>query len=731
MKKNSEDNLISPLSRVDGRDKVMGAAKYSAEYKIDGLTYGVIVGSTIAKGSINNLDTKKAEIADGVLTVLSYKNLPKIPGYEGDTELGPAGLKVFNNNKIFFDGQPIAIVVADTYERAIFASTLIKATYFKDSPDTNLNANLSKAVTPKNRKDYSRGLEDAYKTAPLKVEEEYVMPINVHNPMELGSITAVWYGDDKLTVYDKTQGVKGAQRTYAKLFNLKPENVRVISTFVGGAFGMALRTWPYQAVTIMASKIVGKPVKLMLARNQMFTQVGYRPYTLQKIGIGATQEGKLVGITHHATGITSTYEQFTEGTVNASRFMYNCENVNTIYKLIPINIGTPTPMRGPGEATGTFALESAMDELSYKLKMDPLEFRILNYAEKDPETNKPWSSNYLKECYSKGAEKIGWKNRDQQPGAKMENGEHVGYGVSCGTFGAYRNTASARMILTNDEKLIIQSATSDIGPGTGTAMVTIASSMLGIDPANIKFQLGDSILPNAPTQGGSTTVSAVGSAVHDVCIAMQNKLLELAKSLPASEFKNVPSEKIVWSNARISNGNISLNYTDILKQNNLPNIDLTVESKGTEEMQKYSMYSFTVHFVKLYVHPATGMVRLKHVVSVVDSGKIISPKTAESQMLGGVVGGIGMALTEEGIIDYRTGRYVNNNLADYHVPVNNDVPDIDVIFIDKPDPITNPMGTKGMGEVSLIGFAAAVSNAVYNATGKRIRELPITPDKLI
>ena len=731
MEKVFTDIEVTPLSRVDGRQKVTGAATYSAEYKIEGVTYGVVVGSTIASGVINSIETKKAEKADGVLAVMTYLNLPKVEGYTGAGEIGPAGLKIFSNNKIFFDGQPIAIVVADNYERALYAASLVKATYTAEKQVTDLYTNLSKAAAPKGRKDYSRGIVDAYKTASVKVEEEYVVNFNVHNPMELGSIIAIWDAPNKLTVYDKTQGVKGSQHTYARLFNIPPENVRVISPFVGGGFGMALRTWPYAAGAVMAAKLVGKPVKLMLARSQMFTQVGYRPYTLQKIGIGANKDGKLTGITHHATAITSTYEEFTESTVNATRFMYQCENVDTIYKIVPVNLGTPTWMRGPGEATGTFALESALDELSYKLGMDPVELRRINYPSVDPENGKPWSSNYIKECYTKGAERIGWDKRNPKAGSMMENGQHVGFGMGSGTFGAYRSPASARLLLKNDGSVIIQSAASDIGPGTGTAMVSIASSLLGIDPSSIIFQLGDSSLPNAPIQGGSGTVSAVGSAVHDVCLALRAKLLQLATDVPDSPYKNITVENIVFANSGISYKGNSLPYTEILKQNKLPVIDISIDSKGSADMQKYSMYSFAVHFVKVYVHPATGVVRVKKVVSAVDTGKIISPKTAESQMIGGVTGGLGMALMEEGVIDHRTGRYVNNNFADYHVPVNADVPDIDIIFIDKPDPYTNPLGTKGMGEVSLIGFAAAVSNAVYHATGKRIRQLPITPDKLI
>jgi xanthine dehydrogenase YagR molybdenum-binding subunit len=368
-------------------------------------------------------------------------------------------------------------------------------------------------------------------------------------------------------------------------------------------------------------------------------------------------------------------------------------------------------MRGPGEATGSFAIESALDELSYKLTIDPIELRLRNYADTDLERNLPWSSKYLKECYQQGADRIGWNQRNPQPGSQRDGDWFVGYGIGCGAFGAYRNKASAKIRLLSDGTVNIQSATSDIGPGTGTSMTLIAADTLGLPADKITFQLGDSSFPVAPTQGGSQTVSSVGSAVHDACMALRQKLNTLA--------------------GLAADSTAPIDYTAVLQQHNLPFLELTQESQGGEDAKKYSSYSFSAHFAQVRVHALTGQVKVAKLVAVVDAGKIVNQKTASSQMIGGAVGGIGMVLTEEAVFDDRYGRYVNGNFADYHVPVNADIPDIEAIFIDKPDPIINPMGTKGIGEISLIGVAAAVANAVYNATGKRIRELPITPDKLI
>jgi len=697
------------LDRVDGRMKVTGRAKYSAEYNTKGLVYGVLAGSTITSGTIKTIDAKAAENAPGVLAVYTYINSPKIPGYQ-DPPVQPKGpFRIFNDNKIYFNGQPVALVVADTFERAQYAATLIKVAYDKTSFQTDLKSNISAGVSPRNGKDYVKGQEDAYKTAPVKIEQEYILPTDVHNPMELHAIIANWDGDDKLTVWDKTQGVLGTQRSIAQAFKLDPKNVHVISPFVGGAFGAALRTWQHEIAAVMAAKALKKPVKLVLSRAEMFTAVGYRPYTWQKMGLGATTDGKLVGITHEASGQTSMYEDFTEGTVNISQLMYACPNVNTRYRLVSLNVNTPTPMRGPGEATGAIALECGMDELAYALNMDPIDLRVVNHADTDPQTGKPYSSKFLKDAYQLGADAIGWKNRNMKPASATENGWLVGYGMGTGMFGAYRGAATVLARLLADGTLDLETAVTDIGPGTGTAMTNIASEVMGVAADKISVKIGDSALPPSPTQGGSSVTSTVGSAVNDACVQLKEKLKELS--------------------GNAEGGNLS--YAQILQAHNLPQLEVTVTSKSSPEAAKYAMYSWSVHFMKVLVHPTTGVVKVDKAVSVADCGTIVSPKTARSQIIGGTIMGTGMGLMEEAVIDHRYGRLVNNDFANYHVPIQADIPQLEALFVNKPDPYINPMGAKGMGEIATIGVAAALANAVFNATGKRVRDLPITPDKLI
>jgi len=697
------------LNRVDGRLKVTGKAKYSAEYNTKGMIYAVLAGSTITSGSIKSIDSKQAESAPGVISVITYLNAPKIPGYQDSASQAKGPLKIFYDEKVYFNGQPVAMVLADTFERAQFAAGLVNVTYNTTPFETRLTKNLGKDVSPHNAKDYLRGREDAYKTAPVKIEQEYLIPTDVHNPMELHAIIANWDGDDKVTVYDKTQGVLSTQRSIAQAFKLTPANVQVTAPFVGGAFGAALRTWPHEIAAVLAAKLTKKPVKLVLSRADMFTSVGYRPHTWQKIGLGATLDGKLTGITHEASGQTSVYEDFTEGVVNISQLMYASPSVNTKYRLVSLNVNTPTPMRGPGEATGAFALECAMDELAHELDMDPIALRMANYADSDPLTGKPYSSKFLSDAYKLGADAIGWGKRTQKPGTVTENGWLAGYGMGAGMFGAYRGSATVVARLLADGTLDIQTAVTDIGPGTGTFMTKIASDIMGIAADQIRVKIGDSSLPPSPTQGGSAITSTVGSAVNDACVQLKQKLKELSGNVEGG----------------------SGGYAQILQQHNLPQLEVTVTSKGGPDMAKYAMYSWSVHFMKVLVNPATGVVKVDKAVSVADCGTIVSPKTARSQIIGGTIMGTGMGLMEEVVIDHRYGRLVNNDFANYHVPIQADIPQCEALFVNKPDPYINPMGAKGMGEIATIGVCAALANAVFNATGKRVRDLPITPDKLI
>lgn len=703
-----------PLTRVDGRLKVTGGAKYAVEYDLPDMAYGVLVTSTIAKGRIKNIDTSAAEKAPGVLSIITHVNSPKVPGYGAKPDPEKARVvgqefRLFYDEKIHFNNQPIALAVADTFERATYAASLVKVEYVRESHQTDIRKNLSKAYTPKRPDNSARGIANAYKSAPVHIEEEYQTPIHVHNPMEPHATTAVWEGD-RVTIYNKTQASKLAQSDIMKAFSLPEANVHVHSPFVGGAFGSSSRIWPQEMAAILGAKKVGRPVKVALRRDQVFNMVGYRPRSVQKVGLGATTDGKLVGITHEAYGSTSAYEQFTERTIHPTKSLYSCPNLNATYRLISLDLSTPCWTRGPGETSGSFALESAMDELAYALKMDPMALRLANYAEVDPENGTPWSSNYLRMCYEQGAQRFGWSKRNPVLRSTRDGSWLIGTGMAAGIYHANRSPATARAVLQADGTLIVQSATADVGPGTYTIMTQIAADVMDMDPARVRFELGDSSLPPAPGQFGSHTTASVGSAVHDVCVALKEKLQVLA-----ADQKNRDGQA----------------YADLLKQRNLTQMDVTKESKEEPDKEKRSGQSFCANFVEVRVHAATGEVRVSRVVSALDVGKVINQHTARSQVLGSVVWGIGMALMEDGVIDHRYGRYVTKDLADYHVPVCADVPAIDVILIDQPDAFLDPIGAKGIGEIGLIGFAAALANAVYHATGKRIRELPITPDKLL
>ncbi|CAN0281928.1 unnamed protein product, partial [Phaeothamnion confervicola] len=438
--------------------------------------------------------------APGVLGVFTHQNMPPIPGWDapaGKQADGPPPkpateetYRILSSPKILFDGQPIAMVVADTYERATYAASLVKVVYSKQNPRTDLGKHIKDEITPKGG-DYARGNAGAFQSAPVQLESEYTIPIEVHNPMELHGIVAHWTGEQELMIYAKTQGVNMTQHAMAQAFKIDPKNIHVHAEFMGGGFGMGLRTWPQETAVVAIARKIDRPVKLVLNRSQMFTLVGHRPYTAQTIQMGADQNGKLVAIHHAATAETAKYEDFTEATVNMTRFMYDCPNVSTRYRLVRLDRSVPIWMRGPGEATGAFALESAMDEMAHKLNLDPIEFRLKNYTETDPEHNRPYSSKHLKEAYERGAAAIGWKDRKNEPASTKEDNWLIGYGMSTGVFNAFRWEASARVVLHADGSLVVQSAVTDIGPGTGTALTMIAHNVLDGPFERIKVEYGD------------------------------------------------------------------------------------------------------------------------------------------------------------------------------------------------------------------------------------------------
>jgi len=689
------------INRIEGKLKVTGTAKYAVEYPLENIAYGMLVTSTIAKGFIKNIYTDQAKASPGVLDILSCFNRPDIPGYHKPIDENKARYygkeyRLFADNRIVHYNQPVALVIAETLESARHASSLIKVEYQEYPHETSLLSNLDKSITPHRPSDSFKGNSAALDTSAVQIEQEYHTPVQVHNSMEPHAATAWWKSPAQLHIFNKTQFVQSTVAAFAEYFNLEKDNVIVNSPFVGGAFGSASRVWPHEMAAVMGALKVGRPVRVALNRDQVFNMVGYRPQAVQRIKIGADRQGKFLGIKHEAWGSTSSYEEFVERITDPTKSMYNWPHIQTSYRLVPLDVSTPTHARGPGETTGSFALESAVDELSYQLRIDPIQLRIKNFAAIDPDNGLPWTSNHLKLCYEKGALLFGWDKRKPEPGS-MKSGEYLlGMGMSAGIYKATREPSTASAQLNSDGTYTIKTSVADTGPGSATVFAQIAADTLGVDILAVKFLWGNSSFPPAPGQFGSHTTASVGSAVYEVCMELKDKIRDYRRA------GTIPKEILV-----------------------------TKESASAEGEKKYSGKSFCANFVEVLVHPLTGTVKVNRVVSAVDCGRVMNHKTAESQVLGSIVWGIGISLMEEGITDHRTGSYVNNNLADYHVPVHADMPDIKIHFIDKEDKILDPIGAKGLGEIGLIGFTAAVANAVYHATGKRIRNLPITPDKMI
>jgi xanthine dehydrogenase YagR molybdenum-binding subunit len=737
----------TPMSRVDGRLKVTGGARYAAEFQLKDVAYGVLVLSTVAKGQVTKIDTATAEKAPGVLAVITQRNAGKVVMPDRvkalvDPKVGRP-LQPFQDDQVHYHGQPIAVVVADTFERATHAATLVRATYQEERAALDFADAAAKGFTPHEMKtdrgkkkspDYHRGDADKeFADAPVKVEGTYTHPDEYHNPMELHATVAAWDGD-KLTLHDKTQWVDNVQQQVAAAFGMDKDDVRVISPFVGGAFGSALRVWVHVFIAALAAKHVRRPVKLVLTRAQQYTVPGYRPHTVQKVSLGATRDGKLTAIRHEATGKTSTFEEYTESTLNPTRFLYACPNVATRYRLAAMNVNTPASMRAPGEATGVYALECALDELAYSLKMDPLQLRLVNHADEDPDKQLPWSSKSLKECYRQAAEKFGWVKWKPEPRSMRDGRLLVGWGMATATWPTHRLPATVLVRVLADGSAQVRTAASYIGPGTYTVMTQIAADALGLPTARVKFDLGDSKMPPAPVEGGSMTVASVGSAVHEAALAARHKVLALALRDDRSPLHKAEADGVGAADGRLflkKEPGRGESYGDILKRHKQEAVEVTQESKPGEEQKMFSMHAFGVHFVEVRVDPDFSTVRVARVVSGFAAGRIINPKTAHSQAIGGIIGGLGMALLEESVRDPRNGRVINANLEQYMVPVNADVPQLEAFFVDEEDKHVNPIGTKGLAELSLVGVAPAVANAVYHATGKRIRDLPITPDKLL
>ena len=700
----------APIDRVDGRLKVTGAATYSAEWQLPGLAYGAMVLSTVPSGRIAEVDISVARRAPGVLAVMTYQNAPRVEATSRAS--GGRTLPVLQDDVVAYDRQPIAIVIADTFERATDAASMVRVRYARGPAVTRFDAaaEYKPQTAPGRSPDRSKGdANAALAAAAVKVDNVYVVPAEHHNPMEPHASIAQWDGD-RLTLYDSSQGVVQAREKIARTFGIPSANVRVVSKFIGGGFGGKGTLWAHGVLAAMAAKLVQRPVKIALSRPQMFSSVGFRPHTVQRVALAAGSDGRLSAIVHETTAQTSTFDEFMAGTGAISGVLYGTPNLLISHRLRRMNMATPTFMRAPGEACGSFALESAMDELAYATGIDPVELRIRNDTKVDA-AGLPFSSRSLVESLRAGAERFGWNRRTPAPRSMRDGSMLVGMGVAGATYPTHRSAASALVQLRSDGTAVVRNAGVDIGTGAYTVFSQVAADALGLPVERVRMELGDSTFPSAPNAGGSQLTASAGSAIKLAALDARAKLVAL---LGTGGFTG-GAEAIAAA----------------MRAHGVETIDGRSDAKPDEEARKYAMHAFGAQFAEVRVDPELGTVRVVRFVNAFGSGRILNEKTAKSQYIGGAVWGIGMALMEHTRHDERTGRIMNANLAEYLVPVNADVPAIESIIIPEEDPHVNEIGVKGIGEIGIVGAAAAIANAVYHATGKRVRDLPITPEKLL
>jgi xanthine dehydrogenase YagR molybdenum-binding subunit len=717
------------VDRVDAPLKVRGAAPYPNDVSYPDLAHAALVRSTIAAGRIVTIDDAAARAAPGVLTVITHANVAPL----SPTLLGPSPPPPLADERIFHHGQYVALVVAETRTQAARAAQLIRLEYEADEAVFSIRDPRGRLEANPWGSDTSRGDSAAALAAAEVIHEAaYATAQNTNNPIGLFATVAVWDGES-VTVHDSTQWPANVGATIAEAFGLDPARVRVQAPYVGGAFGAGLMVWPHVLLAVLAARTVGRPVKLVLTRPEMFTGVGHRPDTDQTVRLGAGRDGRLVAIEHASTNTVAITHASVEPVTGTTAHAYACLNVTTRDQHRRLNLPLPGWMRAPGEAEGNFAVESAIDELSYKLGVDPLELRLRNDAKVHPPSGLPWASRALRQCFETGAERFGWWERDPRVGSMHDGHWAIGYGVAGVSYVWWQVRCRARATIGRDGRADVRSAASDPGTGARTVMWQLAAERLGLPLDSVRFELGDSAMPWAPAAGGSGLTASLGNAVHAACDALLQRFLDTLD-------ERSPLHGCALADVRAGAGRIhrrdepatSESYTTILVRHGFE--ELSAEAEATPPSQQGNEVAlsgpFAAKFVEVRVDRDLGLVRVARVTSVVDAGRVLNAKTARSQIIGGTIGGIGQALLEETITDPSTGRIANATFGDYLVPVNADIPDIDVAFVGGPDPLT-PLGAKGVGEIGLVGISAAIANAVFHATGRRIRSLPITLDRLL
>ncbi|GLS19878.1 dehydrogenase [Labrys miyagiensis] len=719
--------------------KVRGRARFAAEVPLHDLSYAAFVHGTIARGRIDTIDTAQAEAAPGVLLVMTYKNAPRMPAppmmMEDAKGASASKLPVMQDATIRWNGEPVAVVVAQTQEEADAAAGLVHVTYLQEPAATSLDLQRQKAHPPKTilgespRIEIGRA-ERALARAVHAVDETYRTPRHNHAAIELHAATVSWQ-DDTLTVHDATQMVNLTRSSLAAVFRIPEAKVHVLSPFVGGGFGNK-GLWSHQILAAAASRMLGRPVRIVLSREGVFRITGGRTLTEQRVALGATEDGTLEGLIHTGIAGMTTHNNCPEQFTFPARHLYAAKNLLLAQEVVDLDMVANTFMRAPGESVGTFALESAVDELAVAMNLDPVELRRRFEPRKDPTSGRAFSSRNLVEAYRRGAERFGWGRRNPVPRSQHQGEWLVGYGVATATYPYYRVPGGAASIrLTQDGRAIVRMASHEMGMGTATVQSQHAAERLGLPVEAVTFEYGDSDFPSGTLAGGSSQTVSIIAAVTAAAEMLTGELLKLAgNDSPLAGLK--PAEVEGW-NQGIRQRDKPENFEShgsILRRAQREDGSVEAAAPMPLKAQKYSMHSYGAQFCEAWVSKQTGEVRVKRWLGSFDTGRIINPRTAASQFRGGIIMGLGLALMEETLFDERTGRIMSRSLADYHVPVHLDVPEIDVLWTDVPDP-HSPMGVHGIGEIGITGVGAAVANAVYNATGKRIRDLPITLDKLL
>jgi xanthine dehydrogenase YagR molybdenum-binding subunit len=724
-------------SRIDGPLKTSGAALYAADFHFDRMAYAVPVGALIASGRIRTLDTSAAEQMPGVLLVLHHGNIgPLYRTVPGDGNATNSEVRsAFEDEVVRHWGQHVAVVVAETFEQATAAAASVKVEY--EPAPANLRDGLDDYKVERKSVSKRGDPNAALATAPVKIDQTYITPNETHNPIELHASVAVWDGD-RVTLYETTQGVVNYRIVMAQVLVLPVENVRVVTRFLGAGFGGKLFPWPHAAVAAVAARKLDRPVKLSMDRRRMFSSVGFRPRTEQRIQLGAGKDGRLVAIRHDYLNVTSQLDDFDEGCGEQTPFLYSCPNLEVTSGIVRRHIGAPMYMRGPGAVPGLYALESAMNELADQLKMDPVQLRLLNDAEKDESTNQPFSSRHLRECYETGAKKFGWERRTAGVGSMRKDGKILGWGMAGASWVAMRMPCTASVEFCASGRLCVRCGTQDIGTGTYTVFAQVVHEKTGIPLDRIDVFLGDSALPEGPMSGGSWVTGSVLQAIASGSDNAIGKLQQLAASLEGSPLHNAKLETIAYTDGRIhakdQPASAGAHFVDLLEMARISSISAEGKTQPTWEDPKakgVSLHSFGAQFVEVEWEPDIARLRVSRTVTVIDAGRIINPKAARNQIEGAVVMGVGMGLLEESVRDMRTGQPINGSMADYLMATCADLPDIDVTFLNYPDPAMGEYGARGVGEIGLAGVAAAITAAVYHATGVHVRALPVRIEHLL